>query len=311
MHGLWGLPFRLEETQQPVLPVLLFLYFLSAHTFMDNEDEDKQNVLDFLAPSLQSLTMATDHKQVEDAVGSPDETRNSIQWKQCMELNYTLPAEVVSMKCFHCGKIAGSSPLLQCSSCHIARYCDRSCQLGDWKKGSHKVSCPTYSRLDAKNNFHSFKDIKHQNEARSAVFGRVRIYACSFVAWKTSKLGRGFLFIQSDCTLATLSLAIPKDAYGRAIPHRSLVLHYLTLGEYDSEVCRDDFELAHVRTALQAAVSEYDYETQVVLLMRFRCGHVAVGIAPLVPEYSLCQALGRDYYADKDPPVLQLNLDGV
>ena len=46
--------------------------------------------------------------------------------------------------------------------------------------------------------------------------------------------------------------------------------------------------------------------------MRFRCGHVAVGLAPLVPDFKLCQVLGKEYYGEgQGSGGLQLNLDDV
>lgn len=90
-----------------------------------------------------------------------------------------------------------------------------------------------------------------------------------------------------------------------------MLLHYLTVGEYDSEVCREDFELAAVRTKLQEAVDTYDVQTSVVVLMRFRCGHVALGISPLVPDYSICKSLGKSYFENNTAGALQLNLDDM
>jgi len=151
-----------------------------------------------------------------------------------------------------------------------------------------------------------------KEQVRNEVFGRVRFYACPYAVYKTSVLGRGFLFIQSDSTLATMSLTIPKDSYGRATNTRSLLLHFLTLGEYNVEVCRDDFEMAMVRTKLEEAVENYDEEREVIILMRYRCGHVAVGRSKLVtPDYNLCRRLGQDYYAENNAASLQLNLDDI
>ena len=147
--------------------------------------------------------------------------------------------------------------------------------------------------------------------ARAEIFGRVRFYVCPYAVHKSTVLGRGFLFVQSNRTLAELSLSQPKKASGQPTGMRSLLIHYLTMGEYDSEVCRDDFELATARTSLQQAVQQYDPQTTVVLLMRFRCGHVALGKAQLVPDYGICKSLGRDYYSQDNAGALQLNIDDV
>ncbi|KAI0312914.1 hypothetical protein OF83DRAFT_1143729 [Amylostereum chailletii] len=34
-----------------------------------------------------------------------------------------------------------SGKLLRCSRCNDARYCDRKCQVRDWKEGGHKKLC--------------------------------------------------------------------------------------------------------------------------------------------------------------------------
>lgn len=148
--------------------------------------------------------------------------------------------------------------------------------------------------------------------ARKDVFQRIRFYSCPYAVQKESILGKGFLFLQTDCTLAELSLPLPKNSSGRQMNKiRAVLLHYLTVGEYDSEVCREDFELAAVRSELQRAVEKYDVKTSVVVLMRFRCGHVALGVVPLVPDYAICKSLGKEYFENSTAGALQLNLDDI
>ena len=117
--------------------------------------------------------------------------------------------------------------------------------------------------------------------------------------------------MQSSNTLQELSLLVPKDTTGRAIKGRSVLLHFLTMGEFDADVVSDDFELAAVRTQLSAAVSAYDPKKEMVLLLRLRCGHVALGKAVLVPDYGICKKLGQDYHAESTSGALQLNLDDL
>ena len=88
-------------------------------------------------------------------------------------------------------------------------------------------------------------------------------------------------------------------------------MHFLTISEYDKELCRDDFELAVVRAALTTAVQEYDATKEIVVLMRFRCGHVSVGVTKLLPDYSLCKTLGKEYYSNAPSGAVQLNLDDI
>jgi hypothetical protein len=155
------------------------------------------------------------------------------------------------------------------------------------------------------------KTEEEKKEVRGEVYGRVRFYVCPYAIHKQQSLGRGFLFLQSDCTLAEVSLTVPMNAWGHPIGMRSLLIHFLTVGEYDSEICRDDFELAQVRGTLRKAVEDYDPESMVVVLMRFRCGHVALGIAELVPDYGICKNLGKDYYGDSTAGAIQLNIDDI
>jgi hypothetical protein len=197
--------------------------------------------------------------------------------------------------------------LLRCGRCGVASYCQKECQVNDWKQ-KHKVACDSYKRVGRSM---ELKVAADQEQARKEVFQRVRLYACAYAVFRSQTLGQGFLFIQSDSSLATLSLTFPKDSYGHETPPRSLLLYYLTLGEFDSEVSRDDFELAMVRNKLTESVQVYDRKKQVVVLMRFRCGHVALGTALLVPEFNVLNKLGRDYFSENNSGALQLNLDDV
>ena len=47
--------------------------------------------------------------------------------------------------------------------------------------------------------------------------------------------------------------------------------------------------------------------------MRFRCGHVAIGVASLVivPDYPICKSLGQSYFSEVNEGALQLNLDDI
>ena len=153
------------------------------------------------------------------------------------------------------------------------------------------------------------KNEEDKSNAKAELYGRIRFYVCPYAVFKSTCLGKGFLFIQSECTLAELSLLLPKNAKGHTLGMRSVLVHYLTVGEFDSEICRDDFELTEVRTKLHEAVAQYDEQTTIVLLMRFRCGHVSLATTPLFPDYGICQRLGKDYYKNSSAGALQLNID--
>ena len=152
-----------------------------------------------------------------------------------------------------------------------------------------------------------------KESARQDVFQRIRFYACPYFVYKSeSRKERGLLFIQSDSTLAEMSLPIPILANGLPMEKtRSILMHFLTIDEYDKELCRDDFELTIVRKNLNTAVSEYEESKQIVVMMRFRCGHISVGVTNLVPDYSLCKTLGKEYYANAGTGAVQLNLDDL
>ena len=152
-----------------------------------------------------------------------------------------------------------------------------------------------------------------KESARKDVFQRIRFYACPYFVYKSqSRKERGFLFIQSDSTLAEMSLPIPILANGHPITKpRSILMHFLTIAEYDKELCRDDFELATVRKSLNEAVSQYDKSKQLAVMMRFRCGHIGVGITSLVPDYNLSKTLGKEYFANSGSGAVQLNLDDM
>ena len=261
-----------------------------------------------------------------EAVKSIEQTPVSIQWTKILELGYEITASKTILPtspppppktsvCFRCLK--PNETLKKCAGCGTASYCSRDCQVQDWKAlskggGGHKGACPAYKRLVLKEGQVHVDSPENQQVVRNEIFARIRIYACSYAVHRTGTLGRGFLFLQSDSTLATLSTPFPKDGFGLPVKQiRAILVHFLTLPEYDGEVCRDDFEMMQVRSQLQQAVADYDMEAEVVVLMRFRCGHVALGTAKLVPDYNICKVLGQQYFADHTSKALQLNLDDI
>jgi MYND finger len=246
-----------------------------------------------------------------------------IRWIQVTELCYSISDdhEESSSVCFVCEKSSTTdNPLKLCGQCKVAGYCSKECQIQDWKRRHKGVVCSSYQRMLLKpikddnitsaKRIWSLSSVEDQFNARNELFGRLRFYICPYAVYRHADLGRGFVFIQSNHTLAMISLATPIDCCGRSLGMRSCTVHYLTVGEYDQEICRDDFEMTLVRKELQMAVAEYDPLTQIVVLMRFRCGHVALGQTLLVPDYKLCQRLGKDSYSSKATMgSLLLNLD--
>lgn len=263
----------------------------------------------FFQTVINTPTMAsTDNNPNPTKLDNPLATApNSVEWTQTMELGYDAP-NLPTTVCFSCGESPKEeSSLSKCGKCDIASYCSRECQIKDWKQGRHRHACASYIRL-AEINSDDAETIK--TNIRNEIFGRIRFYACPYAVFKTQELGSGFLFIQSNSTLKDLSLMIPKNITGRTIT-RSVLMHFLTMGEYDSEVISDDFEMAAVRTKLQELVNIYDSKKEIVLLLRLRCGHVALGKGVLVPDYQICKKLGKDYYAANPTGAVQLNLDDI
>lgn len=251
--------------------------------------------------------MATTENETKAVENPLANMPNIVEWIKEIELGYqgSPPRSVV---CFSCGNKPSedtSITLSKCSKCDVAAYCSRDCQLKDWKTGRHKMACPSYARVA---NCPISDDTKKL--IRNELFARIRFYVCPYAIFRTAELGRGFLFLQTDRTLQDMSSYIPKDCTGRTIT-RSVLLHFLTQGEFDSEVCRDDFELALMRTPLKDTVETYDTEKEVVILCRFRCGHMTLGKAALVPDYGICKKLGQDYYGENAAGALQLNLDDL
>jgi hypothetical protein len=264
-----------------------------------------------------------------------EDERRGVTWLAVIDLGYVENTrkddesgcyDCCESVCFTCGKDANltqAKQLLKCSQCMVASYCSKACQLADWKNGTtangsagssslpHKRICAAYKRIGPSMKLSNEVD---QRTVREEILNKIRFYASPYAVHNMSVegIGRGFLFLQSDFTLAQLSLPTGADILRRRSKSpRSVLLHYLTLGEYDQELCRDDFELACVRNELKKAIESYELERQVVYLMRFRCGHLALCVAPLVPDYKLSCKLAKEYYGNQQQQCqpIQLNLD--
>jgi MYND finger len=283
---------------------------------VSNNDEKDEN---------QSKTISTPPHVITPTV--------QVEWVVSHELSYEADNSVRNAHqtklnvCFHCGRTQSvdNKLLLRCGKCKVATYCSKECQISDWNKkssdeasvgvGQHKLSCGSYARIGSSM---QLSNNECKEDARNDIIHRVRFYIFPYAVYKESELGPGFLFIQSDDTLATMSLMYPKDCYGLPLSKsRSLIIHYLTFAEYDMEVCRDDFEMAIIRSEVKDAISvatTNDPSThRIVVVTRFRCGNIAVGISPFVPDYNVCHRLGQDYYSSSSgngaAGALQLNID--
>lgn len=240
-----------------------------------------------------------------------------IRWIKSMELSYEVPSEE------------------QPSSTASSSTATASASKATLQPQAYSSSCALL-----------LSDSK-KKEIRDTLWRSIRFYATPYSIFHSQTLGRGFCFIQSPNTIFQISLLpevfravelqklkknhnkqkqekqqdtkLSKDEEQMQtqmqIPSRNVLIHHMTLKEYDSELCmKADFELCSVREELIKAVNEHKRKEEMVLLMRFRCGHVALGVVnpPMQPDYKLALSLGRTYFGhDSSGQALQLNLDDM
>jgi len=140
----------------------------------------------------------------------------------------------------------------------------------------------------------------------------MRFYAYPYAVHASRTSGRGFLFVQSDSSLVVMSLPVPVLSNGRKYSKcRSVVLHWLRIKEYVSEVCMDDFELAGATRELKEAVEDYDETVELPVLnaipMQSRCGRDHTSR----PGLQALFGVGREYYGQGDGAAVQLNIDDM
>ncbi|CAN0209886.1 unnamed protein product [Ectocarpus sp. 6 AP-2014] len=194
-------------------------------------------------------------------------------------------------------------PFCCCSKCG-AKYCSRECQVIDWKK-DHKAMCGQLKEMRGGDAGGGRAPLDRQSVV-ARVLGRVRLYLCPFAVCHGEALGRGFVFVQQTPNpVLELEYLRPVNSNGRRLD-RSIILHFLSMGEFVDAVLQDDFELGVIRSPLEAAVESYDTKAEMVVLFRARCGYMAVVVVPLVPGWAVCRQLGLEY---KEKDALQLNLD--
>eukprot|EP00904_Undaria_pinnatifida_P003552 jgi/Undpi1/13198/HiC_scaffold_8.g02860.m1 len=189
-----------------------------------------------------------------------------------------------------------------CSKCG-AKYCGRNCQVSDWKAG-HKKMCEQLREMREGGAARIKQPLNRQN-VMARILGRVRLYLCPFAVCHGEVQGRGFVFVQTPNPVLELEYLQPVNSNGRKLD-RSIILHFLSMGEFVDAVLQDDFELGVIRSPLETAVNSYDRKKEMVVLVRARCGYMAVVVLPLVPELAVCRQLGVEY---REKDALQLNLD--
>lgn len=227
----------------------------------------------------------------------------AVQWEWEEDLLYLLPSQrKENIKCMRvdCLERESERSFAACSKCG-AKFCSRECLLLDWKHGAHKRMCGALKRM--KEGFN--RGLKRE-AVLSGVLGRVRLYAFPFLVHHRDQRGQGALFVQSPQPLEDFFFEPNVTSNGNRV-FRVLFLSFVTQSEFDSDITSADFELALAGAALKRAVeaSKQD-ESKAAILLRFRCGYVAVIICTLVPDLQVCRALASDYIGKTQ---LQLNVD--
>mmetsp|Transcript_8795 Transcript_8795/g.14269 ORF Transcript_8795/g.14269 Transcript_8795/m.14269 type:complete len:282 (-) Transcript_8795:65-910(-) len=205
--------------------------------------------------------------------------------------------------CENAGNGSGSTSLMKCSRCACVQYCSRECQKKAWKP-NHKRECQL---LNAWKNKSWEKNQSHM--ILEELFKRIRMYMCPYAVGFSLIRGNGFVFLRSKNGLSDWIYGHnPVNTNGVPLS-RSVQLQYMTLGEFDSYVFEDDFELGSIRDLLVPTLEKYDPETQIVVVLLLRCGYYACVTLPLGLDYKMCKSLAAMYkYVEMDGP-LQLNVD--
>ena len=101
------------------------------------------------------------------------------------------------------------------------------------------------------------------------LLAQLRLYMWPFAVRQIEERGRGFVFLQSEVSRATLGLPAPRSPCGRLLEHRrSLILHHVTLAEFDGEICDAFPGLGGARPALAAALAEAGAAPKLVGLLQ-------------------------------------------
>eukprot|EP00624_Nannochloropsis_granulata_P001895 evm.model.NODE_19137_length_17385_cov_39.881851.2 len=146
-----------------------------------------------------------------------------------------------------------------------------------------------------------------RQDIASKLLCKIRLHLGPYTIAHYDKQGRGFAFVQATATAHDLFIARPINSKGRPL-ERSVLLHFLTWGEFVSVVLEDDFEYALAREPLEEALAAYDPEEEYVVLLKLRCGFLAVMRVPLVPNAGACRKLASDYrWAERTSVKLELD----
>mmetsp|Transcript_21856 Transcript_21856/g.65513 ORF Transcript_21856/g.65513 Transcript_21856/m.65513 type:complete len:281 (+) Transcript_21856:130-972(+) len=224
-------------------------------------------------------------------------------WEWEDDLMYERPARARTCCRPGCAVVEGAAKFMACAKCG-ARYCSRDCQVADWKSkvhGGHKALCPQIARLRG-----GFDEALKREAVVRGCLGKIRMYAFPFHVCHRALHGPGALFLSSPNELEDFFCEGPVTRHGDPARRRVDCTH-VTPKQFDEELVAKDFELALARRALGAAVEKCAADaSRAPLLVRFRCGYVAVFTTQIVPDVRVCNVLASDY---ENQAVLRLNLD--
>ena len=238
-------------------------------------------------------------------------------------------------------EVVGGKAFPSCAKCRAAFYHSRECQKADWKKHKHIcMRAGSYMRDEPYSKLATVSRLLRKVRMYMCPF------ACAhqaqigdgFVLLQSPNTLDAFVLLDAavDCktgerhnrgvimtymTVAEFSEGPVKDdkvsgwmglfvdemtPRGTANPAprhfpNTTQQHLATLpSDQESE------KLALAVAPLNAAVEAADHDTQLVILTKFRCGHVSVVTTPLVPEKRVCNVMAADY-VNRD--TIQLNIE--
>ncbi|GMI08517.1 hypothetical protein TrLO_g15968 [Triparma laevis f. longispina] len=207
------------------------------------------------------------------------------------------------------------NPPLRCGRCNVASYCNKECQLKDWKckatGGYHKLNCPQMKLLTRSGTFPT--ELLRRTAAETGLLKKVKMYLHPFAVHHHSLKGPGFVFLQSPHTLENLSMPgnglrdCRGGTRGERMESRQVLMTYMKLGDFGS-LTVDDFEMSQVLPSLSKTVEEVNPAEEIVVLVRVRCGFVGVVRVRIVLGYGVCMKLGEEYEGKED---VQLNIDDI
>lgn len=173
-------------------------------------------------------------RKVDELSSTEHEATSLTRWLVEIPQQVAHAASAAAAVCFQC---SAGAPKAGCSKCHVARYCSRECQVKHWKgSNGHKKNCERYSLLGKA----MVVPESSRRDIVEKIIASVRLYLCPF-AVAHAQHGRGFVFVQSECSLAELALPLPVDCSGKRLElPRALFLHFVSIAEYDEELRREE-----------------------------------------------------------------------